>query len=189
MPAWICRGLVLKRRGGVRGLNAPEFERLKTNGLRVQYYLVCKRKLWLYARQIRFERASERVQLGRLLHDEAYRRERREVMIDDLIRVDVLEGDGVILEVKYSRRLGSVHEAQLLYYLYYLKRRGAANLRGVLAYPRQKRRVEVALTPDKEAAIEEILRDIAHVEALTLPPEARQTRLCKACAFEAYCWG
>lgn len=170
-------------------LNPQEFETLKTNGLRVQYYLVCKRKLWLYAHHIRLEPFSERVQLGKLLHQEAYARERREVIIDDLIRVDVFEGEGVILEVKYSRRLGSVHEAQLLYYLYYLKRKGAVDLQGELVYPRQKRRMEVTLTPEKEAAIEEILRDIARIESFTVPPEAHQSRVCKSCAYEAYCWG
>ena len=103
--------------------------------------------------------------------------------------MDVVEGEGVILEVKYSRRLASVHEAQLLYYLYYLKRQGARDLRGELAYPRQRRRVEVTLTAEKEAVVEEILRDIARVEALALPPQAEHDRACKSCAYETYCWG
>ena len=63
-------------------LSPQEFETLKTNGLRVQYYLVCRRKLWLYAHHIRQEPFSERVQLGKLLHQEAYARERRDVLIE-----------------------------------------------------------------------------------------------------------
>lgn len=61
-----------------------EFEELRTNGIKVNYWVVCHRKVWLYAKGMRMEPLSERVALGRLLHERAYPDlPCREVLIDD----------------------------------------------------------------------------------------------------------
>ena len=40
---------------------------MRVTGNMVNYFFVCKRKLWLFQHQIGFEQTSERVQLGSLL--------------------------------------------------------------------------------------------------------------------------
>lgn len=52
-------------------LTEEEFERLKVGGLKINYYVICPRKLWLYAHDIRLEQTSDRVALGRLLQEQA----------------------------------------------------------------------------------------------------------------------
>lgn len=46
-------------------ISSPE---LIYTGTQVNYYLVCKRKLWLFSRNFEMERSSDLVLLGKLLH-------------------------------------------------------------------------------------------------------------------------
>ncbi|MGB9887986.1 MAG: CRISPR-associated protein Cas4 [Moorellales bacterium] len=169
-------------------MTGEEFEELRTN--KVNYYVVCPRKLWLYAKGLRMEPTSERLALGRLLHQHAYSwRSRREAVIDGLIRVDVIEGQDKILEVKYSQKLAEAARLQLAYYLAYLKHLGAGVLAGELRFPRQKRTEEVALTPELERRVEEVLRQVRQVELSPEAPAADFTSVCRVCAYAELCWG
>jgi CRISPR-associated exonuclease Cas4 len=72
-------------------LSDEEFEQLRTNGIKVNYWAICHRKVWLYAKGLRMEPLSDGVALGRLLNERAYAdMSRRELLIDDLIKVDIL---------------------------------------------------------------------------------------------------
>lgn len=167
-----------------------EFEDLRTNGIKINYLVVCPRKVWLYARGIRMESLSERVALGRMLHEHAYSwLPRREVLIDDLIKVDIVEPEGKVLEVKHSQKLVEASRLQVAYYLLYLKRRGAGELVGELRFPRERRKEEVRLTSDVEARVEKTLREIREIELLPYPPAADFTSVCEACAYSELCWG
>jgi len=167
-----------------------EFEDLRTNGVKVNYLVVCPRKVWLYARGIRMEPFSERVALGRLLHEDTYSwLPRREVLIDDLIKVDIVEAEGKVLEIKNSRKFVDASRLQVAYYLLYLKRRGAGELVGELRFPRERRKEEVHLTPDLEARVEEALREVREIESSPDPPAADFASVCHVCAYADLCWG
>jgi CRISPR-associated exonuclease Cas4 len=171
-------------------LTPEEFERLRTNGIKVNYWAVCPRKLWLFAKGMRMEGASDRVLLGRLLHESVYPSlPRREVMLDELVRVDVLEGQGRVLEVKYSRRLVHAARLQVAYYLLYLRHLGAGDLTGELRFPKERRREEVHLTSDLEEEVALALRDIARIEAMPSPPNMDYMPICRTCAYAELCWG
>lgn len=167
-----------------------EFAQLKTNGVKVNYYAVCPRKLWLYSHDIRMERESDRVSLGRLLHERAYRdKPRRELLIDNLIKIDLLESEGKVLEVKYSQRMKEAARLQVLYYLYYLKRQGVTGLTGELRFPKERRRQSVALTAEAEREVESALREIRRIEQLPAPPHVEFMPICRRCAYIELCWG
>ncbi len=53
----------------------------EVGGLHIQYYAICKRKLWLYSRQISFETENDRVIEGTLLHESSYQRKDKELMV------------------------------------------------------------------------------------------------------------
>jgi CRISPR-associated exonuclease Cas4 len=108
------------------------------------------------------ERESDQVALGQLLHEESFQRKKKEVLIDDLIRLDFYD-DEAIHDMKKGRSMEEAHRAQLLYYLWYLKRKGVEGLKGVINYPKQKRSVEIALTPDAEEQVEEWLQQAQEV--------------------------
>ena len=174
----------------VSPLTEEEFEALKVGGLEVNYLVVCPRKLWLYSRQIRMEPLSDKVALAAFLHETAFpRMQRRELLIEDLIRVDIVEGTGKVLEIKFSRKMEEAARLQLLYYLYFLKRRGVEGLAGEIRFPKERRRIEVRLTEDGERAVEEALRRVAEVKSLPEPPPAEWSPICRACAYAELCWG
>lgn len=167
-----------------------DFERLRTNGVKVNYWVVCQRKLWLYARGLRMEALSERVSLGRLLHEQTYESSKwRELMLDNLIKIDLLHPGEKVLEIKYSRKLADAARLQVAYYLMYLKYRGAGDFIGEIRFPRERRKEEVQLSPEIETRVLEALRDIQRIEALPSPPQVVMSPLCKTCAYCELCWG
>ena len=76
------------------------------------------------------------------------------MLIDDLIRLDFFD-DEAVHDIKKGRSMEEAHRAQLLYYLWYLKRKGVEGLKGVINYPKQKRSVELELTPEAEKQVED----------------------------------
>lgn len=171
-------------------MTEEEFEELRTNGIKINYWVVCHRKVWLYAKGMRMEPLSERVALGWLLHERAYPDlPRREVLIDDLIKIDVLGAESKVLEVKHSRKLVDAARLQVAYYLLYLKRLGAGDLVGELRFPKERRKEEVRLTAELEAQVAETLRDIRRIEQLPSPPQVAFMPPCRVCAYCELCWG
>ena len=166
------------------------FEQLRTNGIKVNYWVVCQRKVWLYAKGLRMEPLSERVALGRLLHERAYPDlQRREVLIDALIKVDLIEHESKLFEVKHSRKIVDAARLQVAYYLLYLKWLGAGELTGELRFPKERRKEEVRLTPELESQIMEALRDIQRIEQMPSPPQVDFMPICRVCAYCELCWG
>ncbi|MCS7241824.1 MAG: CRISPR-associated protein Cas4 [Candidatus Caldatribacterium sp.] len=166
------------------------FENLRTNGIKVNYWVVCKRKLWLYSKGLRMEALSDRVSLGRILHEEAYREMRvREVLLDNLIKVDIIDPEGKVLEIKHSCKLIEAARLQIMYYLLYLKYIGAGEFTGEIRFPKERRKEEVCLSSEAEQKVLEALCDIKHIEALPIPPQATESSLCRQCAYAELCWG
>ena len=94
----------------------------KINGTQINYYFICKTKLWLFSHNIQLEHESENVKLGKLLHEDSFKRE-KDYLIDNLINVDFIKiSDSIeIHEVKKTEKMDNSHEFQLLYYMFYLK--------------------------------------------------------------------
>ena len=158
-------------------------------GTEVGYYFVCVKKLWWFAHGVEMERGSERGALGRLVHGESYARRKKELNIDDRIVLDWRE-DGVIHEVKLTDSMERAHEMQLLYYLFYLKRRkGVEGLRGQIDYPKLRETRAVELTPEKEKEIEEALAEMRRIVGLRAAPEVGWMKICRSCSYAELCWG
>ncbi len=164
--------------------------RLRINGVKVNYWATCLRRLWLFSRHITLEHTSDRVALGRFLHETAYRhQDRRDVLVHELIRIDLLHQRNRLIEIKYSPKLVHAARLQLAYYLWYLKQLGAADLSGELRFPRQRRVQRVELTPELEQEVIKALNDIPAIESLPRPPQVEWQPYCKACAYCELCWG
>ncbi len=155
-------------------------------GVQVNYYFVCKTKLWLFSHLATMEHTSEEVALGRLLHTESYNRSRKELEIG-AIKIDFIRrGDELVLhEVKKSKKLERAHEYQMLYYIYYLRRQGI-KARGIINYPLIRRRKEVVLRDERQ--IEEVLQDIEEIVALPEPPKPEKKDYCRKCSYFEFCW-
>jgi CRISPR-associated exonuclease Cas4 len=134
------------------------------------------------------EQESDRVRMGKLVHEESYARRRKELNIDDRIVLDWRE-DGVIHEVKLTDKMEAAHEMQLLYYLYYLKLKGVEGLRGQIDYPKLRETKAVELTPEKELEIEEALEEMRLIVESQKAPQVEWMRVCGLCAYAELCWG
>ncbi len=171
-------------------------------GTQINYYFVCQRKLWLFSHHIQMEQESDMVKLGKVIHEQSYSREHKEIEIEH-IKLDWLNiKDGILHEVKKDDALEEAHEWQVLYYLYYLKCKGislktaegsspnTSNTlwQGEIDYPKLKKRIEVILTHEKEMELLRILENITRIIALSKPPAPSVPfSLCKKCSYCELC--
>lgn len=174
---------------------AGALKSLRITGTDIHYYVVCIRKVWWRSHGLEQENqegndAQEAVALGKQVHESSYQsKATREVMIDDLLRLDFTEG-GVIHEVKKSKSMEKASEIQLLYYLYYLKRVKGVETTGELDYPLLRRTKEISLTQDSEGAVEDAIAGIVQIRTMDSPPYIEKpTPICRKCSYQDLCWG
>jgi CRISPR-associated exonuclease Cas4 len=156
-------------------------------GTEFNYYLVCTRKLWLFAHDMDMEQNSDTVFQGKLVHEHSYQREKKEIMIDGTIKIDFLD-DEAVHEVKKSQKMEESHIGQLLYYIYCLREKGVDIRKGIINYPKQRRTTEVQLTPEKEVEIREAMSRIREVRSRPAAPPVLNSRICKKCSYEDFCY-
>jgi len=156
-------------------------------GTQVNYYFVCKRKLWLFSHDLTMEHSSDLVRIGKLVHEGSYQRKFKEVMIGNIKLDFIRKGIFEIHEVKKSRKIERAHEYQLLYYLYYLKRLSLA-AKGFINYPLLRRTVEVELTEEREEELEGALTDMGRLLVRPEPPPPERKGYCKKCSYAELCW-
>ena len=157
-------------------------------GTQVNYYFVCHRKLWLFSHGLDMEHTSDTVYLGKLIGEETFVREKKELLIDGLIKIDFIGADGIIHEIKKSDKVEQAHEFQLLYYLYYLKQKGITNVRGEINYPKLRKKMTVELTPDREARLKTILHEMEAIIGQIETPPKLNVSFCKKCSYYELCW-
>ena len=107
----------------------------KVTGVMVYYYFVCKRKLWYFSNNLNMESTSELVGIGKLVDETSYSRERKNILIDEVINIDFLKNWKVVHEVKKSKKIDEASKWQLKYYMWVLKNKGVQIEKGILDYP------------------------------------------------------
>lgn len=158
-------------------------------GTQINYYFVCKRKLWYFSNDLSMEHNSDNVSIGKQIHEESYKRKNKEVMIDNQIALDFLDNQCVINEVKKSNSIEEAHRFQVLYYLYYLKQKGVENIRGIIRYPKMREKLEVKLDQEAENDLLDVLENIEEILERDIPPTIEKSRsFCKKCSYYELCW-
>lgn len=164
-----------------------DFQTFKVQGIKVNYYFVCKRKLWLYDKGISMENESDAVLEGKLIHENSYPKAKtREIMIDDLLKVDIIEGD-YIKDVKKSSKMRRSDTMQIAYYLFYLKQLGVMK-KGTINYVRERKIEKIELTEDLENEIKNALLEINKILDSKKPPRREKLPYCKKCAYYLFCY-
>lgn len=132
------------------------------------------------------EEGHERVQAGKLLHDQAYKNaDEKELQVDN-IKIDAIDGE-FVREIKVSSKMTKADRWQLLFYLYELKKRGL-NKKGLISYTKEKRTEEVTLSQKEEKELEKILSSISFIIKQTKPPNVIRKGYCKKCAYYDFCY-
>ncbi len=152
-----------------------------------QAYLTCHREAWLEYHSIHSAQDHEYLVLGRLVHETSYERHRKEIFVDQLLKIDLFRGE-LVAEVKKSSRHIEAARFQLAYYLYYLKNEKGLNFDGILLFPKERKTEQIRLTPELEKKIEDLLSEVKELVNLPRPPPAKRVKYCRTCAFCEFCW-
>lgn len=159
-------------------------------GTHFNYYLVCHRKLWLFAHRIQMEHTSDLVYEGKIIHESSYaqRAERYKELEIGGIKVDYYDSKNrIIHEIKKSRKEHESHLWQLKYYIYVLEQAGVKGVSGIIEYPKEHKTEEVLLSEPDRVRIEEIQQEIPKlIEGYC--PEVIQKNKCKKCAYYDFCY-
>ena len=154
----------------------------------LNYYLVCRRKLWFFHHQLVCEQESDLVKLGRIIHENSYEREQKEIRLGNNIVLDFADVRAkVIHEVKKSDRMEKAHLWQLKFYLWVLQNKGITGFRGRLDYPKLKKTVPVELTATDGEELSAMTAKIERTVNEAVPP-ARKTKACLKCAYYELCF-
>lgn len=152
-----------------------------------QAYLTCPREAWLEYHSIHSDQDHEYLALGRLIHEDTYQRDRKEIFIDQLLKVDLFRGE-LIAEVKKSSRNIDAARMQLGYYLFYLKHEKGLEFDGMLLFPKERKTERLSLTQELEKEIKKVLEEIKKLISQPKPPQPKKIKYCTPCAFREFCW-
>jgi len=157
-------------------------------GTQVNYYFICKTKLWLFSHNITMEKESDEVKLGKLLHRDVFKRDEKEVKIGS-IAIDVIKkGDLLeIREIKKSRKMEKAHIYQTLYYLFYLKKLGI-NARASITFPKLKETIKVELNEEDEKVLKRVIEEIDKIVKNNRMPKPKYKKMCRRCAYFEFCF-
>ena len=158
----------------------------------VTYLLLCPRKLWLHHHGLRMEDNSADVRAGKHLGATAYARRAsrwRELRVGPVIVDHYDPRERLIREVKKSPKLERAHVAQVRYYQWHLERAGVPDARGVIEYPKQRRKTDVPVLAEADRErVQSWLTEIDRVCAMPTAPEAVRKTYCRNCAFFDFCF-
>lgn len=161
----------------------------RITGTLIWYYYVCPREVWLMARELSPNQEDPFLEIGRLLQEDTYKREKKEITVGNM-KIDLIKrknGETVVGEIKKSSRFERSAIMQLAFYLYGLKKRGI-NAKGELMVPKERKRIPVELTPDIEDELRQAFRQIKYIITQNNPPEPVKNKYCSRCAYREFCW-
>lgn len=160
----------------------------RVSGTMFYYFFVCKRKLWLFTNEVRFENENEDVKLGKLIDENTYFKELKHILIDETVNVDFIKEWRTLHEVKKQKSIEEAGIWQLKYYIYFLRKKGIDIEKGILDYPKLKKREIVNLSKEDINKIEKVLIEIEEILTSEWPPQVVKSGICKKCAYYEYCY-
>lgn len=161
---------------------------MKATGVEINYYFICKRKLWYFTHGINMEHNSTRVEIGKEVHEESFKRNKKEIMIDNLICLDFIDKELIINETKLTKAMTEATSYQILYYIYYLEKKGIEGVTGVIHYPKSKRREIIELTDEDRKVLDTVIKAIYVIKFQKNPPPLEKGRKCKKCSYYELCY-
>lgn len=165
----------------------------------INYYQLCRRKLWLFSNGISMEHTSDTVYDGKLLHESSYpqRAERNEEMLlsadyDDITligQIDYFDArHKIVHETKRSDKVEEAHMQQVKFYLWILELNGVEGATGLLEYPRLRKTDEVFLSEEDREQLKKAVSAIKSLLDSDTCPPLLGTKICKSCSYFDFCY-
>lgn len=160
----------------------------EVTGSLMQSYSICKRQVWLMAHQIVPDQEHPYIEMGRLIDDISYDRDRKKINFENVV-IDLVRNDNgslLVGEVKKSSKALNSARLQLLFYLYKLKQSGV-DAKGQLFFPEERKRVDVCLTSESEAEVVSAIKEIIDIVNMDKAPAFEKIPYCKNCGYKEFC--
>lgn len=157
-------------------------------GTMVEYFFVCKRKLYYFTKNLTMEQENEAVLLGKLIDENSYGREEKHISVDGVISIDYIEHSRILHEIKKSRAIEESAKWQLKYYLWYLEQKGITGLRGRIDYPLLKQNINIELSEEDRKILRKVVREIPLICDGKIPSRDPSLSICKKCAYYDLCF-
>lgn len=157
-------------------------------GIMIYYYFVCKRKLWYFMNNINMEQNSELVEIGKLIDEKHYAKEKKGILIDGTINIDFINQGAVIHEVKKSKSIEEASIWQIKYYIYYLQKKGVRDIKAEIDFPLLKEKKEIIVSNKDVAKLDEVIKDIEENISNGNIPAKINEKSCRRCAYFDLCY-
>ncbi|WP_447639988.1 MULTISPECIES: CRISPR-associated protein Cas4 [Chitinophagaceae] len=165
----------------------------------INYYIVCPRKLWLFANGINMEHTSDIVADGKLLHETSYpqRAEKYSEIelsatyngIELVGKIDFYDAnEKIIHETKRSDKVEEAHEWQVKYYIWLLELNGVNGVQAILEYPTLRHKSLVTLNEADRQHLLNIIGAIIKLKESDICPPKINAKICKSCSYYELCY-
>jgi len=164
-------------------------KKIRITGTLIWYYYVCKREDWLISREINSNQDNQLLEIGRIIAEESYRREVKEISFGS-IKIDLIkkrDGELWVCEIKKSSKFLKPAQMQLAFYLMQLKKQGIF-AKGELLIPKEKKKIKLVFTKELEKELEEAISEIKKIILFDKPPPPEKNKFCKNCSYYEFCW-
>jgi CRISPR-associated exonuclease Cas4 len=165
--------------------------KLTPTATHLNYYVICKRKLWLFSNGIQMEHTSDTVTEGKLIGETTYQARNdkyKEIQIGS-IKIDFYDPrNKIIHEVKKSDKIEEAHIMQVKYYIYVLEQNEIVGTTGIIEYPKMRQTTEVLLTDADRAYFDKLIPEIQMLIAADLCPPTINKSYCKTCSYYEFCY-
>ncbi len=169
------------------------------NATLVNLYRVCKRECWLHANGINMEQTSDLVADGKVIEEESYlRRSVRYSQISLQIefrgiflsgKIDFFDTQNrVVHETKRSNKVEDAHIWQVKFYLWLLELNDIEVHKGIIEYPKLRKREEVFLEEKDTIYLEGKVQEIKALIESEACPLVINARICKSCSYYDFCY-
>jgi CRISPR-associated exonuclease Cas4 len=169
------------------------------NATHINYYHVCKRKLWLFTNGINMEHTSDTVYDGKLLHETSYpqRNEKHselnmEADYNDIGlfgKIDFYDArQKIIHETKRSDKIEKAHEWQVKFYLWLLQLNGIEGATATLEYPLLRHTEHIKFLEEDIPYLQKTAAAIVQLKELEKCPPVINAKICKSCSYYELCY-
>lgn len=161
---------------------------MNVTGIMIYYYFICQRKLWYFANQINMEQNSELVEIGKIIDETTYSKEKKQILIDNTINIDFVKNGAVLHEVKKTKSIEEAGIWQVKYYIYYLKNKGVQGIKAKIDYPLLRETKEIILEDEDKKILDNVVKNIQEIIRMDKPPQIINSKICNKCSYYDLCY-
>ena len=154
----------------------------------IYYYFICHRRLCYFTNQINMEQNSELVQIGRIIDETTYSREKKQILIDNTINIDFIKNGAVLHEVKKTKSIEGAGIWQIKYYMYYLENKGVKNIQAKIDFPLLRESKEIILENEDRKILNNVIKNIQEIVEMEKPPQKIDSKICTKCSYYDLCY-